>query len=216
MYWKQWFEACIPSTFVGHSRLRCFKFQKVAGGETVRMWCREDMQTSKKEVPDVWQPDEGFDIFPKGYAPKESLRLLPYKNISTLGVRTSLKKIKGYFKAEEIDQWMTYLDNIDENCQACSTCSDLRKQLHSVRSSKADPDDVRRAKANKRSKFQKKLNEHVKDNGSVHQVTTMSDSGPSSKVSPLQLPNSHRLEVILNSAHHLKTMGWFFKTIACV
>lgn len=95
-----------------------------------------------------------------------------------MGVRSSLEKIKHFFSTEEMNDWLSWLTKIDEMCQSCSTCSDLRKKLHLVRSSKADSDEVRRNKANKRNKLQQELNAHVAASAGSHLVSLDSDVWP--------------------------------------
>ena len=163
-----WMADVMPD-MVGISEPMCFKFIRDEEEQTVRMFAREMMQTSKRAHPDCWFPDGGYPVLSFSDANnllEDDVIGVPIRPLDPLPIQASVNtfKIHGVMKADHLESWQVELDRIIASADdQCDVCVSFRVSESQTNSTKADEPAVATAKKTARTKLQKEIRAHSAD-----------------------------------------------------
>jgi hypothetical protein len=125
---KSWLAPCIPG-FKQITQPMCYKFELDASKSHTLMWARNDMQTSKKDHPTCWFPEDGYQICTTAAARelwKQPIKQIQPRDIDldeinkTVDVYRQLKLLGEEQDVCWVDELARLQASLDDRCPECA------------------------------------------------------------------------------------------------
>jgi hypothetical protein len=165
-----WFLQYIEPNFRGTSIPRVFLAKRTGG--KVGHFYRQQMQTTKKDIPDCWLPSypvSGFAAFKSFDLDLNGVFEVPRKMIPSDELEKTVQNLLPMMTSTQVGWWNALLQsfsNYDYN--ACRTCSEIRGEQKGFVSCKNDADEVRKMKQRGVRQSTIKLQHHMADEDAIH------------------------------------------------